>query len=316
MKRTTSERGKRRLASARLALFVSCCVLCGLATAASAATNWVSVKRDAGPGDVCLDVSGRQFDYALLDADDATVLTVRGPRKVKIVTRYLFSANEPNEQQYHLIVQLDGSPILDKAFTGHVLEGVSRCSAAESGVAALRKTTINVGTGLHEIAITATTRGQGQVAARVFRESKRRDDRYVTYAPDAYDAVYKLQFESGALSTYYHFNVEQPLAFTVTGPTTLQVYTRLDFDHTMNGSQSYSLEVLCDGDSWQIFHYHAKKLSSAHFVERPDILPGARKTMRIPVPKGVHRFEIRCVRPEACGITSQIRIPRSDISRD
>ena len=35
--------------------------------------------------------------------------------------------------------------------------------------------------------------------------------------------------------------------------------------------------------------------------------------LRINVPRGRHRFELRCVRPEACGIAAQIRIPDADV---
>ena len=93
----------------------------------------------------------------------------------------------------------------------------------------------------------------------------------------------------------------------------MTIYSRLDFDHTMNGSQAYSLEVSCDGEVWQSFHYHTEKLSAARYIERADILPGARKVLRVPVPKGTHRYTIRCIRPQGCGVAAQIRLPRGDI---
>ena len=113
---------------------------------------------------------------------------------------------------------------------------------------------------------------------------------------------------------YYHFGVETPLTFSVVGPTTLKVYTRLDFDYTMNGSQSYTIEVSCDGQLINSYHYHTEKLDTAVYLERTDILPGSRKTMRIPVPSGNHRFEVRCLRPDNCGVAAKIMIPRVDLS--
>jgi hypothetical protein len=104
------------------------------------------------------------------------------------------------------------------------------------------------------------------------------------------------------------------LRFSVHGPTTLTVFTRLDFTSAMNGSQNYSLELLCDGKPLNTYHYQSSKLSAAAFVERPDILPGDRKQMRIPVPRGDHSYVIRCVRPAACGATAQIRLPEADIN--
>jgi hypothetical protein len=180
-------------------------------------------------------------------------------------------------------------------------------------VAALRRSTLSVPTGLHEFQVFVDAPEGGGVSARFFQEMRRRRSSDVAYSPEGYDAVYHLQFASGSQSTYYHFTDAVPLRFSVKGPTNLKVYTRLDFDHTMNGDLNYSLELLRDGESQTVFHYHARKLSAVSIVERQDILPGDRKLMRIAVPKGVHAFEIRCVRPEACGISAQIRIPAADV---
>ena len=158
--------------------------------------------------------------------------------------------------------------------------------------------------------------GAGRVAARFFQVSHRSGSAFVPFAPESYDAVYTLQFESGSHSTYYHFDTSTPLVIEVTGPTTLRVYTRLDFDYTMNGSQAYSLEVLANGETWKSFHYHTHKLSGAAYVERQDVLPGSRKLMRIPVPRGPQRYEIRCLRPEGCGVAVQVMLPRADLAKD
>ena len=166
-----------------------------------------------------------------------------------------------------------------QTLTGRRKDGVGICGEADPVVAALRKVYAELGPGTHRVAVTATTAGAGRVAIRLFREVKRQTDSYVPFAPEEYAAVYHVQFESGNRSTYYHFETNQPLALTVTGPTTLKVYTRLLFDHTMNGSQSYTLEVWRDGEPWREFHFDAKKLSSAAIVEQPDLLPGTRQRM-------------------------------------
>jgi len=99
----------------------------------------------------------------------------------------------------------------------------------------------------------------------------------------------------------------------VTGPTNLQLYTRLDFEPGMLGSQKHMLEVWRDGVIWRTFHYDSTRLANAFYPDRLDILPGTRKRLRISVPDGLHQFEVRCVRPDDCGITAQIRIPRKDL---
>jgi hypothetical protein len=49
------------------------------------------------------------------------------------------------------------------------------------------------------------------------------------------------------------------------------------------------------------------------WVETPQLLPGTRHRLRIDVPAGRHRYELRCLRPDACGIAVQFQIPVGDL---
>ena len=121
----------------------------------------------------------------------------------------------------------------------------------------------------------------------------------VPFTPESYDGVRELQFTSGQHSTYYHLTSTKPVRFTVNGPTDLEVHARLDHDHTMSGSQSYALEVTCDGVVWRTFHFDSRKLSTVVYAYTPEVLPGNDNEFRIPVPRGRHIYEIRCLRPES-----------------
>ncbi len=278
-----------------------------------AAAAWRSLKAADSPGDVCLAVKGQSFDYTLLDPAKPAVIELRGPRKLKIVSRYLFGPGDATTGVYTLRVLLDGEEVLRRSYRSDVLAGAARCSGGGEA-AALRSTTVRVPTGKHQIQVYAEVEGEGRAAARFYREVKRVKTKEVAFAPEQYDSVARLQFASGSTSAYYHFHADSPLGFTVTGPTTLKVYTRLDFDHQMSGAQPYALELLRDGVSVNTYHYQADKLDSAAYVGKPQVLPGDRKLLRVPVPRGRHRFELRCVRPEACGIAAQILIPEADVS--
>jgi hypothetical protein len=202
--------------------------------------------------------------------------------------------------------------VLSKRFSGELREDAKQCRG-QGAVSELRRAYLQVPEGRHVLTATVRDAGPGRVAARVFRETTRKTDSYVAFTPETYTAVNHVQFASGNQSAYYLFDAATPLGFAVTGPTTLKIYVRLDFDHTMNGAQDFALEVYCDGAPWRRFNYHTEKLSSAVYVERADVLPGARQLLRVAVPEGPHRYEIRCVRPEACGVAARIRIPRSAV---
>jgi len=283
-----------------------------LGAALPAAGSWKSLRAQDQAGEVCIRVGAQDFDYLLIDPEEPARFRVRGPKRLKIVSRYLFGSEDADNTRYVLRVYLDGREEVVKALRGKIKDNTGLCGR-RGQVSALRRTYLNVPTGLHDVEIVGDTRASGRIAARVFRETRSKGPRLVSFSPESFDGVYELQFASGSLSTYYHFSEDQPLRFRVIGPSTLQIDTRLDFTAGMSGAQPYELLVVQDGKDLSRFFYHSQKLSGAAYVERPDILPGQRKRMRLTVPKGAHDYEIHCVGPENCGVAVKIRIPEADL---
>lgn len=281
---------------------------------AAARTSWVSVRDLDGGDDLCLVVDSRRFTYTELVPGETATATIHGPRRLKLIARYLFTAAEDRRQPYTVTVAVDGREVLSKTFTGEPLATVSRCRGAGE-VSALRKGYVEIPAGRHQVTIGCGTAGAGEVAVRLFRRVRRTRDRWMSLAPESYAEIRELEFASGSRSTYYALTADQPLELPVHGPTTLRVRTRLDFDHRMNGSQNYTLEVRCDREIWRTFHFDATRLSSAVYVDRPDILPGSRREFTISVPRGSHLVAIHCLRPEACGVAVTVDLPRRDLER-
>jgi len=298
----------RPLAGARLLALV---VLLA-AVPAAARTSWVSVRDLEGGDDLCIVVDSRRFAYTELAPGETATATVHGPRRLKLIARYLFTAEEARRQPYTVTVTVDGREVLSKAFTGEPLATVSRCQGA-GDVSALRKGYVEIPAGRHEVTIGCATAGGGRVAVRLFRQVRRTRDRWMSLAPESYAEIRELEFASGSRNTYYALTADQPLGLPVHGPTTLRVRTRLDFDHRMNGSQNYTLEVRCDDEVWRTFHFDTTQLSSAVYVDRPDILPGSRRELTISVPRGSHHVTLHCLRPEACGVAVTVDLPRRDL---
>lgn len=284
------------------------------AASADGRASWVSVRNLTGGRTLCLESDGRQFTYTAMAPGQQTDATLSGPRRLKFISRYLFAPGDDERVPYTVIVTIDGTEVLRKRHTGKVLRSYQRCRG-DGPVASLRRGYIELPAGQHRVSIGVLTDGGGEVAVRLYRQVKRTRERWMAITPEAYDGMRHLEFESGARSTYYHFDAATPLVLNLGGPTTLRVRPRLDFHHTMNGSQTYALDVLIDGDPWRTFHFDTTRLSSAIYLERPDILPGDRKEFQVPVPRGQHRIEVRCVRPEACGVATMLHIPKRDLER-
>jgi len=292
------------------ALMLSGC----LVGTAAAKTTWASVKELSGTRTVCLEIGGSRLDYALVGAGDAARCELKGPRRLKVTSRYVFAADDTTRVPYTVIVFLDGTEVLRKSFTGTVQTNVDLCDG-EGRVGTLRRGYVELPDGNHELVIRTEHAGAGGVAIRLFRQVRLQRDRWIAFSPESYGEIRHLQFENGSQSTYYHFDSVTPLNLTVIGPTTLRVGTRLDFDHLMNGAQTYAVQVAIDDQVWRTYHFDSDRLATAVYLERPDILPGDRKEFTVPIARGRHAVEIRCVRPENCGVTAMIHIPKSDLER-
>lgn len=296
----------------------SCCLVLALAllSAASVAAkdSWVSVRDLVGGRTLCLESDGRQFTYMSVLPGQRVDATLSGPRRLKFISRYLFAPGDEDRVPYTVVVTVDGTEVLRKRHTGKVLRSYQRCRG-DGPVASLRRGYVELPAGQHRVTISVLTDGGGEVAVRLYRQVKRTRERWMAIAPESYGGMRHLEFESGARSAYYHFDADSPLVLDLSGPTTLRVRPRLDFDHLMNGSQTYTLDVLIDGEPWRTFHFDTTRLTSAIYLEQPDILPGDRKEFQVTVPRGQHRIEVRCVRPEACGVAAMLHIPKRDLER-
>ncbi len=280
--------------------------------ASAAETTWRLVTPQRDLGDACLHIGGESVGYHRLDASDPVVLRVKGPRRVKIVTRYLFAPGEGSQPAYTVTAAIDGRLAAVRPIDTKAHRDIVPCSG-EGRVGVLKRSYVTVPSGWHDVMVTADAPGSGAVAARFLREVRKKPTRWVSYSPERYRAVNHLQFDSGSRTAYYLFDAATPLVAQVKGPTTLKIWTRLDFDHTMSGVQPYAIEVRLDGEAWRTYQYDADRLDSARWVERDDVLPGERKTMTLKIPRGPHRIELRCLRPAECGMAASVRIPERDI---
>jgi hypothetical protein len=289
-----------------------CVVLLSLAAAeATAAVRWRAVAPQGAREQICLRIDGAEATYDKLRAETPTSYRVRGPRRVKVLSRYVFAPDETGPVAGTLRIAIDGQTALADAQRLRPRAGAASCAGAPAS--SLHHNYLTIPAGWHEVTVTAASAGAGFTAVRLFRETSRVSEEYVNLSPERYAGVATLQYDSGVRSLLYRFDADRPLSFEVAGPTTAVVWTRLDFDHRMNGRQSYALEVRLDGQVSRIHHYDAIKLDAASYIEQRDVMPGERKSLRVQIPRGRHRVEIRCLQPEAGSVTAVVRIPAADL---
>lgn len=300
----------RRPGTAAGAAALALLALLVAAPVSAAVSSWREVKPLTPAGSVCVTTDGRDVPYVTLAGERGASFEVTGPRRCKLLTRCAGAAGDP-ALRYEITVRIDGAVTETRALAMAPDAAATACGGGP--VSELRRTYFDVGPGTHRVELSGRAPAGARVAGRLFGEVKRRGTGRAPLTPSSYVSVATLQFESGAQSTYYRFDGGRSVVLDVTGPTSLQIHTRLDFDATMSGTQNYTLELIRDGAERKTYHVTADKLAGAVWVETPQLLPGSRHRLRVDVPPGRHRYELRCVRPEACGIAAQFQIPQADL---
>lgn len=285
-------------------------VLATAGPAAAAVTSWREIRPVTGGATACVSTEGRDVAYVVLPEGRSATFEITGPRRCKLLTRGFPGAGAAGGR-YELSVRIDGALVETRTLALTADEAANACDGAP--VSGLRRTYFEVGPGLHRVELSGKAPDGALVAGRLFGAVKRRGTGRAPLTPASYGSVATLQFDSGAQSTYYRPEPGRPLVLDVTGPTSLQIHTRLDFDVTMSGTQNFTLELTRDGLDRRTYHLTADKLAGAVWVETPFLQPGTRNRVRVDVPEGRHRYVLRCLRPDACGITAQFQIPVADL---
>lgn len=303
------------LRTALLGGFFALLTLAVGADSGEAKTYWSSFRPARSAGRTCIHVGGKDSRYYKLDPKRAIEFTAHGPGRIRLITRHLPLHEQTGRRTYTLRVVRDGREILTKTITAGRSKSATLCSDVGQAVGIGKKSYVTVPKGKHSFRVYIQEEGN-PVAVKIYKQKKAKKITLVSFSPDNYERVCTLVVSSGKEYPHYHFTRQTPLRFQVHGPTTLEIWTRADFDHTMMGSTSYGLEVLRNGISYTTAHYDdVRKLGTAAYREEEcrEILPGERKKLTLKVPQGTWTYEIRPaeVGPEA--IAARILIPKKDI---
>jgi hypothetical protein len=100
-----------------------------------------------------------------------------------------------------------------------------------------------------------------------------------------------LKVDKSNPQTYYQLSASHPQKFKVTGPTTLRVITRLEYDYTMQGIISYRVRVSRNDTIMSTYKLSGNPSTEAQFVNRNKHIPGNLEKFFLQVPAGNNLYE-------------------------
>ncbi|MCK4511221.1 hypothetical protein KAW64_05750 [bacterium] len=294
-----------------LTLGVMIAVLAVVLAQVSAAANWKSFRPADYSGKTNIWVEGSERTYYHFTADEPLTFSVEGPTRVKILTRVRVP-NDRETVEYGVSISRDGVHVETVRKEAYAKESAFYVAFNSFRPGVIRRIYIDVPTGRHGYELSAV--GRHSVDARLF-ESAESKPSLVSIAPRDYDSVETLYYRDKEL-TYYLMTKDAPVVLDVIGPTSVKVNTRLLYDATMLGDQTYIVGIRAPGAPEDLYRIDGEPSETVVMRDRNDVIPGALRYFVLEVPRGAHTYEFRLADTVAGGLAIKFYIPRGDLTNE
>ena len=294
-----------------LTLGVMVAVLAAVVAQVSAAADWKSFRPADYSAKVRISVDDKTLTYYHFTADEPLTFSVEGPTRVKILTRVRVP-NDRETVEYGVSISRDGVHVETLEKEAYAKESAFYVAFLSFRPGVIRRIYIDVPTGRHGYQLTAV--GGHSVDARLFESAESRPSR-VSIAPRDYDSVETLYYRDKEL-TYYLMTKDAVVVLDVIGPTSVKVNTRLLYDATMLGRQTYIVGVRAPGAPEDLYKIDGGPSQTVVCRDRDDVIPGALRYFMLEVPNGAHTYEFRLVDAAAGGLAVKFYIPRGDLTNE
>lgn len=261
-------------------------------------------------GVVKIKIGKKTSNYHKATRSQPITFRVKGPTKVRLLSRCLFATPPKDRVTYRMRIDIDGVALPIAAEKAGVS---SRAKIADGKiVGTLERTILRIPDGDHTVRLTPEGDGPG-VAVRLFLGSgKKPKMTWVSFAPEEHAGSIRLH-AGDTEYTYYRFNQEQLIRSTIDGPLRMKITTRLDFGAANGYTQGYVVHTMLDGELWKSFPLQSKASHTSTYPDLPDVAPGRGQIIELEVPDGNHEVTFRLNGTTATGAALRIRVPKKEL---
>lgn len=141
--------------------------------------------------------------------------------------------------------------------------------------------------------------------------------RLLAFTPDSYVRMETVANKKKERK-YYVMATDKPIEFSVKGPTTIELSTRLLFSVETTGDQRYTVSVTQNtmlGHSQEVaaMTFTTRKSAVSTLAGGGTLVPGEGRRLKLTVPFGRHQYKIHLSGTAAREAAVRILVPRKDI---
>lgn len=226
-------------------------------------------------------VTRKTQEYFLLTKQEPITLTVEGPTYLRVYTRILLSDKIHGDHLYKLI--LAQGPLDERIISFETALSTVTTDKHGTMVSKWRSFYIEAPEGMNTYTLTHWDSPKDTILVRFAYESPKP---WNIVPATEYDAVLET-IEEERTTRYYELTKEGRVVVRVSGPTRMRVTTRLNYDESMFGEQSFTL-IAADNGSENAFPLKCYRSDILHYQNKSDIVPSNARTIYLTVESGTH----------------------------
>lgn len=215
-------------------------------------------------------------------------LNVTGPGGLRVVSRWIGPRPTQRDTSYSLTI-VGGTRKVAKTYSTRK-SGIAGVPGRKLWVGESRTSYAVIPPRTRQIAITCPDKN---VSVKVLFSAKPSSlGKLSAMSPERYADVVRLERAEREVK-YYRATAQTPVELEIIGPTTLVIYSRLEFTYDMKGIQNYQVQILESSQVIHSFTWSSRRSDVTRYLDRDDLVPAPGKRAVIPVPPGVHHWSFK-----------------------
>ena len=261
---------------------------------------------------ISINISGKSLRYYPTSVDEASILTVRGPGKLKIITRGQLNSTINKSLNYVVYYRINGGQKIKVDFNEVKPDNNAYFQDASLGYPSVGENiNVELSRGENTVEVWSGSTNPKAYIRNLFTETKEKKVDWVKLSPMYPNEPVSLVTNEDVVSYFRYFS-SKSLKIKVTGPTILRVLNRVEFDYKMKGKINYRIEVKEDKKVKNTYMLSADRSDVTRYKKDGKKTPGKANEIMINVPSGTHTYQLLPL--DNCTILARILFPKKDIT--
>jgi hypothetical protein len=258
-------------------------------------------------------VAEKNRNYYYMDAGKTSVIYLKGPGTLKVITRAQFGFDNNEYQNYDILYTVDGGKTQKFRVKGIQRSKKATFQNGKTGVPAVSKSfKIRLSRGHHNIVFKLKNNDTKVVARYIFYPEKTEKKQWISYTPSGKIDPVELIIKEDIVK-YYRFSKENPLTVDINGPTELRVLTRIENHYHMQGKINYRIQVIEKGKVINTYQLSSKRSEVTVYKKDKSLVPGKAREFAIEVPRGNHQYKLVLIDESKNTILGRLLIAKKDV---